>query len=309
MSDDKVKLARFSETVPAREHNTDNEELPPLPGCIWSPGPSLTVKRTFSPVCHGCLWAVALANDERQGETSHLLINEVDTRIWPGHATEIRAWHALRVRSDEEQRTVALSAFSRESQSPSAAIDHGPQDPLHLVSCWNNAARYHGLPTMSTVQQDPRIRQYSPLQQTLTLSPQLLFLSRPETSGSAQQSKSQDAKPVRWEHASYDQMRRQSVASNVSSRSSMSRRQDSGSPTRFSIESRGSPASSSGESTSSVSSHIADLSEMSAAPFCSSLTGIFGLTTECLACGYRYVSVHELADHQRMVHGMADVIF
>ncbi|KAM3420135.1 hypothetical protein BST61_g3435 [Cercospora zeina] len=135
MSDDKVKLARFSETVPAREHNTDNEELPPLPGCIWSPGPSLTVKRTFSPVCHGCLWAVALANDERQGETSHLLINEVDTRIWPGHATEIRAWHALRVRSDEEQRTVALvsafaGSFAKGQPVPSATNMLEQRSPL-----------------------------------------------------------------------------------------------------------------------------------------------------------------------------------
>ncbi|KAF2217611.1 hypothetical protein CERZMDRAFT_80324 [Cercospora zeae-maydis SCOH1-5] len=274
------------------------------------------------------------------------------------HATEIRAWHAFRVRSDVRstalccalgkagddicpaQRTrrspTSSSALSCAANilSPSATIDNArfcPGDPVvHCVTrststthhnrdvpeCalmdpgWNHAARYHGLPTMSTVQQDPRIRQHSPLQQPLTLSPQLLFLGRPETSGTtAQQSKSQDAKPVRWEHSSYDQMRRQSVASNVSSRSSMSRRQDGGSSTNCSMESRGSPASSLGESTSSVSSHIADLSEMSAAPFCSSLTGIFGLTTECLACGYRYDSVHELADHQRMVHGMADVIF
>lgn len=179
-----------------------------------------------------------------------------------------------------------------------------------MDSGWSNANGYHGLPTMVPAQHDPRYRQQSPLQQTLTLSPQLLFLSQPSTSGIVQQSKPQDTKPVRWEHSSYDQMRRQSVASNVSSRSSMSRRQDSGSPPNFSIDSRGSPASSSGESaSSSVSSHIADLNEMSAAPFCSSLTGIFGLTTECLACGYRYDSVHELADHQRMVHGMADVIF
>lgn len=30
---------------------------------------------------------------------------------------------------------------------------------------------------------------------------------------------------------------------------------------------------------------------------------------ECLACGYRYGSVEELADHQRIDHGLADVIF
>lgn len=30
---------------------------------------------------------------------------------------------------------------------------------------------------------------------------------------------------------------------------------------------------------------------------------------ECLACGYRYDSVEELADHQRIDHGLADVIF
>lgn len=59
-------------------------------------------------------------------------------------------------------------------------------------------------------------------------------------------------------------------------------------------ESKGSPAS----STSSMEefSHW-DMS------FASMADG------ECLACGYRYGSVEELADHQRIDHGLADVIF
>ena len=152
-------------------------------------------------------------------------------------------------------------------------------------------------------------RQSDQHQQTLTLSPQLLFLNQPVTSSLTQTRQLHDGKPMQWEDPSYEQFRRESVASNVSMRSSVPRRHDSESPASFLSESKGSPASSSGDSNSSVSSHISDISEMSGAPFCSSFAGIFGLTTECLACGYRYDSVHELADHQRMVHGMADVVF
>ena len=37
----------------------------------------------------------------------------------------------------------------------------------------------------------------------------------------------------------------------------------------------------------------------------------FGLTSdgECLGCGYQYGSVEELAEHQRLDHGLAEVIF
>ncbi|EME38431.1 hypothetical protein DOTSEDRAFT_57521 [Dothistroma septosporum NZE10] len=34
----------------------------------------------------------------------------------------------------------------------------------------------------------------------------------------------------------------------------------------------------------------------------------FGANGECLACGYQYSSVDELADHQRFDHGLAEVI-
>ena len=161
----------------------------------------------------------------------------------------------------------------------------------------------------SYAQQGQRSSAY---EQPLTLSPQMLFLERPAVSSkSGHISQVQDSKPVRWEHSSYDQYRRESVASNISStsKSSTTRRRESASPASFSMESKGSPASSSGESSSSISSHVSDISEMSAAPFCSSFSGIFGLTTECFACSFRYDSVHELAEHQRMVHGVADVIF
>lgn len=67
------------------------------------------------------------------------------------------------------------------------------------------------------------------------------------------------------------------------------------SPAASPTESKGSPASSS-SSMDDQYSHW-DLS------FASMADG------ECLACGYRYGSVEELADHQRIDHGLADVIF
>lgn len=39
------------------------------------------------------------------------------------------------------------------------------------------------------------------------------------------------------------------------------------------------------------------------------MSSMFGAEDECLACGYRYNSVEELADHQRINHGLAEVIF
>lgn len=67
------------------------------------------------------------------------------------------------------------------------------------------------------------------------------------------------------------------------------------SPAASPTESKGSPASSS-SSMDDQFSHW-DLS------FASMADG------ECLACGYRYGSVEQLADHQRIDHGLADVIF
>lgn len=68
-----------------------------------------------------------------------------------------------------------------------------------------------------------------------------------------------------------------------------------------------SPASSAGE----------QISQMSAAPFSgASFFSALGLIPEagsgcgeCLACGYKYTAVEELADHQRVNHGLAEVIF
>lgn len=65
------------------------------------------------------------------------------------------------------------------------------------------------------------------------------------------------------------------------------------SPAQSPEESKGSPAS----STSSDEFSHWDMS------FASIADG------ECLACGYRYDSVEQLADHQRSEHGLADVIF
>lgn len=39
------------------------------------------------------------------------------------------------------------------------------------------------------------------------------------------------------------------------------------------------------------------------------MSAMFGAEDECLACGYRYGSFEELADHQRINHGLAEVIF
>lgn len=39
------------------------------------------------------------------------------------------------------------------------------------------------------------------------------------------------------------------------------------------------------------------------------MSSMFGADDECLACGYRYNSFEELADHQRINHGLAEVIF
>lgn len=56
-------------------------------------------------------------------------------------------------------------------------------------------------------------------------------------------------------------------------------------------QSKGSPASSTGD-------HWAQ-----------AMSSMFGADDECLACGYRYSSFEELADHQRINHGLAEVIF
>lgn len=144
----------------------------------------------------------------------------------------------------------------------------------------------------------------------LTLAPQMLFLQQPADSKFTQPHQYLDMKPpTRWENVPFDPVRRSSVASSTSS-AFRSVWDYSESPVASPRESKGSPASSATSYSCSQSEDPRpDISQMSAAPFCSSFSGIFGLTTECLACGYRYDTVDQLADHQRIDHGLADVIF
>ncbi|KXT18752.1 hypothetical protein AC579_2711 [Pseudocercospora musae] len=111
-------------------------------------------------------------------------------------------------------------------------------------------------------------------------------------------------------------------ASSAKAGPSQSRRRKSVSSTSSAPKRRKSesPASSPGGSVGSPEPSIGEqISQMSAAPFASGLEDIFstpfGLETvvedgckECLACGYRYLSLEQLADHQRIHHSLAEVI-
>ncbi|KXS93579.1 hypothetical protein AC578_990 [Pseudocercospora eumusae] len=146
--------------------------------------------------------------------------------------------------------------------------------------------------------------------QQLTLSPHMLLAQQHPTDFAFSQP-SIDFKPA---------MR--TVAPSITTGSSRSRRRKSVSSTSSAPKRRKSesPASSPGASVGSPEPSIGEqISQKSAAPFASGVEDIFstpfGLEPvvedgckECLACGYRYLSVEQLADHQRIYHGLAEVI-
>lgn len=149
--------------------------------------------------------------------------------------------------------------------------------------------------------------------ETLTLSPQMLYVRQPNEP--TYLPPRPQPKPLFTE----------SPPSFSNQVSSDSRRRKSTSPTSSSPKRRKSesPISSPAASQQSTPepSMREKMSQMSAAPFASSgfedfFSTTFGLGTivedgccgECLACGYRYLSVEQLADHQRISHGLADVI-
>ncbi|KAL9527764.1 hypothetical protein SMMN14_08878 [Sphaerulina musiva] len=160
----------------------------------------------------------------------------------------------------------------------------------------------------------------------LTLSPQLLHLDTNAKSGQSSQTQalkqpSSSSSPPPPSYYYNDQFRRASIASNISTSPSTSpstSRTSSSTTTTTSRASTSPPPPRTTRTTTNTTSipspssrqeQFEKIHNMSSAPFCSSFSGIFGLTTECLACGFRYDGVHDLAEHQRMVHGVADVIF
>lgn len=87
-------------------------------------------------------------------------------------------------------------------------------------------------------------------------------------------------------------------------------------PTRFEIPIAPPARSRQSSSTSTASKSTTGSPQSQSSPASSTgdhwaqaMSSMFGAEDECLACGYRYGSVEELADHQRIDHGLAEVIF